>query len=709
LQGTWETATALSQAGQAAERGALKSGELWAAARLFNELGVEPGDEVQLGRKTFTLQRVLTKDPGQGANFFELAPVVMMTQADLAATALLSPASRAQYTLLFSGQAGAIDELRTTLEGRLQASESILTLEEGSPAVSQALQRAGRFLGLAALLSVVLAGAAIALTASSLVRHETRPVAVLKAFGLSRRKILYDYLLNLWLLAVLAGLLGAALGYVLQFILVLWLQPLIALTLPAASLVPVLTALLTTLITVSGFALSYLLGLVSTSPMQIFQGALNWRRPLLAWVAAGVLPAIFLLLWLQAQQWQLALWLFGGILVAVALFAIVVRAVLGGLARLSLRPAFADLAVLRRSRRSSLLVVVFALGLFALLLLASLRTDLLDRWEATLPADAPNYFLINIQPSEVTEVRHYLDEKGVDATLYPMIRGRLVAINEQSVGSGDYAEGRARRLMDREFNLSSFASLPASNKVIAGEWFDAQTQGLSVEVDIAEALGFGLGDTLTFDIAGQRYSAVISSVREVRWDSMQPNFFVIASPESLADQPHTYITSLYIDPQRPKLIPNLVKRFPSVTAIDTGAILTQVRNLIAQATFAVQGIFIFSLITGVIVLLAALQSQKPERRQEIAIMKSLGAAHKTLRRRIWIEFMLLGALAGFLGAVFALIASNVLGYYLFELGFSFNIGLLLLGTGLGAMLVGLAAYLNLRGLLNVPPMALLKI
>lgn len=263
-------------------------------------------------------------------------------------------------------------------------------------------------------------------------------------------------------------------------------------------------------------------------------------------------------------------------------------------------------------------------------------------------------------------------------------------------------------MLEREFNLSSFAVFPESNTLLAGQWFDANTQGFSIEKGIGETLGFNLGDRLSFDIAGQRFTETITSVREVRWDSMQPNFFVVAAPGSLLDKPYTLITSLHLAPNQPELIPTMIRQFPSITAIDTSAVLGQVRSLVEQATLAVQGVFAFTLVTGLLVLWSALQAQKPERQREIAVLKSLGANSRSLRRRIWLEFLWLGGLAGGLAGLLTLLAANLLGFYLFDLGLSLNPWLVILGALAGAGLVATAAWLNLRSLLQVVPMVLLK-
>ena len=706
LIGELQGATNLTTAGTKTQLPVI--GELGAEPRLFHALPAAVGSAVKLGRSEFVLSTVVTKDPSQGVNFFQLAPQVMMPLADLPATGLLSPASRAEFSLLFTGSERVIRELKASLQAKLAPTERVRTLQEGAQNVQQALQRAGRFLGLAALLSVVLAGAAIVLTAASLVRHETAAVAVLKAFGLARRRILVDYLGNLWLLALVAGILGAVGGFLLQTLLAHWLVQVVAIELPPASWTSAWVSIFTALVMVTGFALPSLLRLLDTSPMQILQGSLQASTALVSVFMLSILPAIFLLMWIQARELSLALWVFFGLLVAVILFWWLAKLSLNGMARLSTRQGWQGLALLRHGRRSLLLVVVFAMGLFTLLLLTALRTDLIGRWQASVPADAPNYFLINIQATDQANLENFFKQQNIQASLYPMIRGRLVEINGQPVSADDYAKPEAKRMLEREFNLSSFAVFPESNTLLAGQWFDANTQGFSIEKGIGETLGFNLGDRLSFDIAGQRFTETITSVREVRWDSMQPNFFVIAAPGSLLDKPYTLITSLHLAPNQPELIPSMIRQFPSITAIDTSALLGQVRSLVEQATLAVQGVFAFTLVTGLLVLWSALQAQKPERQREIAVLKSLGANSQSLRRRIWLEFLWLGGLAGGLAGLLTLLAANLLGFYLFDLGLSLNPWWVILGAFAGASLVATAAWLNLRSLLQVAPMVLLK-
>ena len=616
-----------------------------------------------------------------------------------------TPASRASFSQLFAGNERVVASMREALQAKLKPTERIRSLDEDLATVRQALQRSGRFMGLAALLSVVLAGAAVALTTSSLLRREQTAVAVLKALGMSRRQVLLDQGFSLLLTALFAAAVGGAVGFVLQFGLAAWLGNVVGNELPAPDFLPALVGLLTAVVLLVGFALPPLLRLLDTSPMQILQGGVVVSKPWL--VLLCLVAAVFGLLWLQAQDVALAAMLLLALAVGIGLFWAAAQGLLRLTRYLRQGAGWAWLPALGHSHRATLLLVVFASGLFALLLLTTVRTDLLNRWQAALPADAPDHFLINIQPQEVEPLQQFLQTQGVQASLYPMIRGRLVEINGKPIKVEDYANPQARRLLEREFNLSSFAAFPTSNVLLQGKWFAGENAGLSIEQKIGEDLHFGLGDVLTFDVAGQRISQPVTSVREVKWDSMQPNFFVVAAPGSLMGLPQTFITSIHLGENK-TLVTQLVKQFPSVTAIDMGAIVVQVRALITQASLAVQGIFAFTLLAGVVVLIAALQSQKAERHREIAILKSLGAGRSVLRQRIWGEFLLIGGLAGILAGLLAMAVGNALGYFLFDLPLGFNLSPVLWGASAGAVLVGGAGYANLRRLLDVLPLTLLK-
>lgn len=706
LRGEVQTSATLDL--QAADsQSSLSHGEAWAEPRLFIELGIQPGAVVKVGQTTFVLKRTIAKEPDRGANAFQFAPRLMIRLDQVAETGLVTPASRVRYANLFAGDSVAIQKLQAWLKPRLDPTEKIRSLDEGLPTVQLALQRAGRFLALATLLSVIVAGAAVALASASLIRRETPDVAVMKAMGASRRYLLLSWLGRLLFGASLAALAGMLIAYLLQNILTEWLSDFVGSALPEAGLVPLVAGFVTAWIMVIGFSLPLLLRLMNAPAIGIFQGQLldkgsGYRSALLAMFAA-----VFALMWYQAGELKLALWVFLWTIATILLLWLVTFLLLRLTAVAARR--FGLAALTRQPAQTILLVAVFGVGLFSLLLLGAVRTDLMQRWQATIPLDAPNQFLVNIQPDEVTPLNTFLDENGITPSLYPMIRGRLTHINGATVDTNGYENPRSRRLAEREFNLSATGELPAANKIIAGQWFGKDARGgFSVEAGIARDLGFELGDSLTFDIAGQELTQTITSLREVRWESMQPNFFVIAPAAAMQNYPRTFITSIHIPTARQDIIPSLIERFPSVTSLDVSAIVDQVRGLINQASLAVQGIFLLTLIAGMLVLVAALQSQRAERSREIAILKSLGAGRKLLRRKLLLEFILLGATAGLLAGLFALIASNLAAWRLFELQPAFNLWILALGLGSGILLVGIGGYLSLRRLLRTSPMNLLN-
>lgn len=709
LRGTVETNTTLQRIGQKDTLTELKSGQIWASPALFNSLNIQPGSEVQIGRSLFNLSKALIKTPDQGSNVFQFAPPVLMPIADLPQTGLLTPGSRARFSYLFAGSESQVIKMRDWLKDQLKTGERLETLNDGAPAVNTALQRAQRFLNTAALLSVILAGAAIALTSYSFSRHETHTVAVLKTMGASRRRILYRYLSQLFITSTAAALLGILIGFLIQSTVAFFLRDMLNLDLPTTSIIPALTGLLTAWIMVVSFSAPQLVQLVNTAPVQIFQKQTIARNSLWKFLLGTILAGIFALMWMQTRDLKLSLFIFIGVLVAVLIFWLVATLLLALLKRFSKNGKYALRSLSNAGQRLQLLIVVFGIGLFSLLLLTALQGDLLERWQNSIPEKAPNHFLINIQPGEVDSLKNYLSNNDINPDLFPLIRGRLVEIKGKAVTPDDYESPRSKRLLQREFNLSSVKELPAANIMLEGEWFkDGETTGLSVEESVMERFELKLGDTLTFDIGGQRSTQIISSSRRVNWDNLTPNFFVLAAPGSMTKLPQTYITSLYVPTEDTKLVPQLVKQHPSVSAIDITAIMMQIKDLISKAAMAIQAIFGFTLVAGIIVLFAALQSQKAERRRELAILKTIGASRKQLKKTILLEFVVVGGIAGFLAGVFAMISSNVAAYSLFDLEPTFNFFLILLGVVSGALLVGIAGYINLRPLLQVAPAMLFQ-
>jgi putative ABC transport system permease protein len=637
----------------------------------------------------------------------------MINAADLPATGLLTPASRATHRLLVAGQHSAVREFRKQVTPRLQTYETLQSLDEGRPELNTAIDRASRFMSLATMLTVVLSGVAVGLAAYSFGQRESTEVAVLRSLGATRRMLIRRYLQRMLTLTLLATLIGCLIGFIAQALLAHVLRDWLQTTLPAAGVRPVFTGLGTALITLGGFSLPVLLRLINTPPMHILRVDAASRALNIKTTLTSITLALLLLLGWQAGDFRLATYVFLGIAAALLVLVTLAWIITLLVKRLRLghdggwRLGIVNLG--RFSRRSALLMATFGCAFLTLTLLTSVRGDLLQAWENSVPDDAPNHFLINIQPEELQPLEAFLDSRGIeDYQLYPMIRGRLVQINTDDVSPADYASPRAQRLAAREFFLSTSETLPAANKIAAGSWFDAAGAGFSAETGIAETLGFTLGDSLTFDVAGERVTASIDSLREVRWDSMQPNFFVIAAPGLLDGLPTSYITSIRIDHEDRQFIGALVRQFPSITPLDVRTLLDQVRRVIDQASRAVEYVFLFTFLAGLVVLLAAIQTQRNDRRQEIAVLKTLGAGKQTLVKSVLAEFVLLGAGAGLLGGLLAYGVGWLLARQMFQLDYQINPLALLPGMLAGATVVGMSGYLAIRKLLETSPLQLLR-
>lgn len=690
-------------------------GSVWIDARLALALSVGVGDSLHLGEREFRVAAILMLEPDRGVNFFTLAPRLMMNLADLPSTELIQYGSRVTYRLLLAGKPPALQAFRRDIENRLGRGERIEDAQNGRPEMRQALERAQKFLGLSALLTVVLAAVAIALAARRYVQRHLDPCAVMRCLGARQGMLLRLYLVQFAILALLGAALGCVLGYVSHYTLYRALAALVATELPAPSWLPVLQGLAVGLL-LFGFAVPPLLQLRRVSTLRVLRRELGAPgRGLLLGYAACALVMAGLMLWV-AGEWRLGLYVIGGFLGAVLVFAAIAGLGLSALARLRGLAWLSDsgaryaLAGLQRHRRGNIVqIVALALGFMAILLLTVTRGELLDAWRKATPADAPNRFVINIQPDQADEVEAMFARADLPVTLAPMIRGRLMRVNGRAVSAADYAEERAQRLVEREFNLSWRADLPEGNRVTAGEWFKATAKDeASVEEGLARTLGLKLGDMLEFDIAGTPVAIRISSLRKLDWDSMRVNFFVLTPPGVLESQPQSLITSFHLPDEQDGFVTALVQRFPNLTVIDVGQILKQLRSVIDQVAQAVQFVFLFTLAAGVVVLYAALLNVLDERRQELAIMRALGAQEAMLRQALRVEFAVIGALAGLIASAGALLVGQVLAQRVFNFVLPTAWWLPPLAAVCGAIVVPLAAVLASRSLLAARPLDALR-
>lgn len=690
-------------------------GTVWLEGRLANALKLKPGDTVQLGYGKLKVAAILTNEPDRGGDFFNLAPRLLMNQADIAATGLVTVGSRVSYRLLVAGKGTAVDDFRNELAAQLQRGQRLLTVRDARPEIRDVLDKAERYLGLAVLLSALLAAVAILLAARHFLRRHLDACALLRCFGASQRTIVTLYALQIVALGLVAAMAGMALGYAGQAVLASILGKLANLDLPPVELLPFLQAALAGMVLLAGFSLPTLFMLRRTPALRIL------RRDVAAFDALGAatylagLAAMTALLFWQVRDVPLTLMVLGGL--AVTLTVTVVLAWLlvlaaGWLGERSVGSWRQGLLNLRRRAGGSVIQVsAFTLGMLALLLLTVVRADLLANWHSTLPATAPNRFVINIQPEQVASVQAFLNKHALaDAKLYPMIRGRLTAINGREVSSKDYADQQTQRLLDREFNLSYAQQLDANTDFTEGTgWHgDNPAPQFSVEQGIADKLHLKIGDTMRFDVGGAPLSARITSLRKVNWDSFKVNFFVIATPALLQHTSASYITSFYLPTTKIEVLNDMVRQYPNLTVIDVSAVMQTVQDMLDRVSAAVQFVFVFSLASGLVVLYAALAATRDERAMETALWRVLGAQ----RRQLWwaqmTEFAAIGLLAGLLAAAGASATGWALSSEVFKLPYHFDPLLWLIAIGSGGAGVAIAGVLGLWGISRVPPLVTLR-
>ncbi len=691
-------------------------GEAWAEARLFTALDLKPGDSVDVGQQTLRLTRVLTYEPDRAGDFYSLTPRLLMNHADLDATGVVQPGSRVRYRELWSGPEEALKSYRDTLEPTLAANQRIEDARDGNRQVGGALSRAERYLNLASLAAVLLAGVAVALSAARFAARRFDASALLRCLGLSRREALLLYTLQLGLLGLAAAILGALIGWLAQLGLFHLLRELLPAEVPSGGVLPAFAGIATGLVALAGFALPPLAALGRVPPLRVL------RRDLLpvppsSWLVYGAaLLALGLIMWRLSLDLALTLALLGGGLLATLILGGLMLLGLNALRRLLARAALPWRLGLGQLLRHPLAAagqsLAFGLILLAMALIALLRGELLDTWQDQLPADAPNYFVLNVLPGEKDAFAERLAQLSPHpAPLFPVVPGRLTAINGEPAKEHASKESQGERALQRDLSLTWAADLPSGNRLVAGQWWDqvpaGDLPGVSVEAKLAANLGLQLGDRLSFSVGGISRDVRVTSLREVDWDNFQPNFFMIFAPGSLADLPATYLTSFYLPPQHDRELVELARAFPAVTLLEVEAILAQLRSILAQVTVAVEFVLLFVLAAGLAVLFAGLQSTLDERIRQGALLRALGAERNLLQKARRAEFALLGATAGLLAALGCELVSALLYTLAFDLQWHPHPWLLLLPP-LGALLVGGAGVLGTRRALNASPLQVLR-
>nr|WP_235837999.1 FtsX-like permease family protein [Chitinasiproducens palmae] len=710
-------------------------GTVWVDPALLDALGLPLGGTIKLGDKPFRVAATIARELDRGYSFVNFSPRVMLRADDLAGTGLTGFGSRVTYRLLVSGNDAALARYTAWANARLAEPNArgvaLESLEEGQPQVKATLDRAHRFLTLVALLTSLLAAVAIALGAHRFARRHVDGCAVMRCIGASARTLTVLFLVEFLLVGLIGGLIGVGIGFAGHAVLLNWLGALLRIDLPAPTLWPVAQGVGTALVLLLGFALPPLLPLTRVPPVKVLRREADpGRRGSVFGYTLGV--ALFAaLLVASAGQWRLGLIVAGGFAAGLLVFGGLSWLCLRALARAARRerPAqrfgtrYALASLSRRGASSALQVTALAIGLMCLLLLAMTRNDLIAGWRQSTPPDAPDRFVIDIQPDQVDAVSRGLHALGVASpALSPMIRGRLTRHNGKAVSPDAYPEERTRRLVDREFNLSYTDVLPAGNRIGAGRWFGATDAGappgtkvstersmeMSMEAGIAKQLGVQLGDTLRFEVAGQAVDARVTSLRELDWGSFRVNFFVLMPPAALADLPATFITSFRLPPGAGPRLDALVQAMPNLTVIDTAAILAQLQGVLDQVIAAVQFLFAFTLAAGMLVLYAALAASRDERSRESALLRALGASQRQVGRVQLTEFVVVGAMAGLFAALGAQAIGWLLARRVFDFAIAFDPWLAPVGIVAGLACALLGGWWSLRQVLARPALASLR-
>jgi putative ABC transport system permease protein len=691
-------------------------GKAWADGALLARINADVGDRLTVGSLELEVTAVLTYRPDQSMGFASLAPSLLINIEDVAASGLISEGSRVGYALLVAGNEDAVNEFDAAIQPELPDAVRSSNREESSERAYRAADRAQRFLSLTAVISLLLSAVAVAMSARRFAHRRMDTVALMKSLGATQRFVISVSVVQLVLLGVLGVVVGSIIGFVAEEILTRILADLIASDLPDIGIMPVVLASGSAMVLLVGFVLPSLIQLRNTPPLRVLRHDVMPPAPSRMLVAGLALAAVAALLYRSVGDAQMLAILLGGIVVIAIALYLVGRGLVATMGHfrsgvgVAWRYGLANVA--RRGRDSAIQVVAFGLGLTVLLLLTIVRTDLLEGWRQTLDEDAPNHFMINIQPHELESVANIYRSAGIEPPEFvPMIRARMSTINDVSVKDREYPDPGGKWMANREANLSFASNLSASNEIVEGEWWPADYDGpplVSIEEEAALETGLTIGDRMTFIVAGREVDATIGSVRKINWDSFQPNFFMVFSPGALDGLPTTYIASLRLEKEQQPVLVTLVRTHPSISIIDLDSILQQIRGIVQKASLAVQAVFVFTLAAGIAVLFAAVQSTIDERRFESAMLRALGARKRTVFAGVMAEFAALGAAAGILASAGASILAAIVATRLFELPYEFNPLLWVTGVAAGIFVVCASGFIAARGAVNAAPVDVLR-
>lgn len=698
-----------------------RQGDVWIEPRLAHLLGVKVGDQVQVGMLHLIVRHLLIREPSRGGDMFNFAPRLMLHAADLPATALIQYGSRVRYQLLVAGRPEAVKRYFNQMTPLLGRGEKMQDVESARPEIKSALEKARQFLGLSALVSLILGMVAMVLSSLPYIKQSLETFALMRCFGASKKQVLQVLAWQTFFIAIMAAGVGVVLGLLAQFVLAQMAMQLFVDRLPPISMAPIGTALVLSVAMMFAVVLPHAWQMRHLSAMNILR-----RETIMPNIANHIkyLPAVVVMMavvcW-QASNVQLAVATISGLLAISLLMA----ALAYGFIQMSVRLfAYAEttqvfnsikiglLGLKRRLSLSIMQMIGFSIGMTILMLLSLVRNDLIQSWQASLPEDAPNRFMINIQQDQIPQINTFFRQHHiVDAPILPMIRGRLISKNGEDMQNKAWESRRAERLAQREFNLSVAQRMQADNKLVEGRWWRQDEFGqpyISIEQDLANTLGIKLGDRLVFDIAGNQLDFEVKSIRKVEWDTMRANFFAVTPPQVLDTYSASYLSSFYLAKASAHALNQLVKALPNITVIDVAALLEQVRNIMQQMSKAIVFVYFFSLMAGVAVIYAALVATQEARVMEATLMRVFGSSRCEVAIAYITEFVVIGFVAAFVAVLVANMVAFYLSQQIFNIPFQFN--WLVAGVSLlfASLFIPIAAWIGLRRYLDMTPRQLLQ-
>jgi putative ABC transport system permease protein len=687
-------------------------GEVWLDSRLFPLLGVVVGDSIAIGEAEFTITAAARTEPDQGSSFYGFGPRVIMRYDDIPATGVVQPGSRVEYRQLYAGPEPVLKSFASWLEPQLVDGQTVVNVDEGQPGIGSALDRAESFLLLAGSLAVVLAGVAVALAARRFSERHHDYVAIIKSLGATSRKVNRLYGSSLLLLGCAATVLGCLLGWGLQALFFFLFAEQLPLQPGPAGLRPYAIGATTALTCLLCFAWPPLRRLGQSSPLRVLRRDLPLEnRRALSDYALGLL-AVTLLMWWYSQDWRLTLAVLAGLILTAGLgFCLALALLRGGrLVGMSAgsvwRLALAGLQ--RRGAANALQVVIFAMAIMLMLMLLLVRTSLIDEWQTQLPEGAPNHFMVNVGPEHLQSIEQLLRTEGISSEpFYPMIRGRMMAINGEDLPSTEDVQQERRQ---RETNFTWSDALPPDNRLVAGQWWSPGTDRalVSLEEGFAERFGVQVGDSLSFLVGSEPLVAEVSSIRQLDWQSMRPNFFLVFPPRLLADYPATFMTSFHLDTSNKVFLNQFIRQFPTVTVIEMDIVIEQIRSIINQVSAAINLVLVVILAAGALVLVAGVQASVDARMQESAILRALGAPRRLILGGLLIEFATLGLFAGLLATIAAEFSGFILQTYAMDMSYSPTPWIWPIGIFSGALIIGTLGVFSCRRVVSTSPLAVLR-